>query len=421
MKHLYPLITLLFLAPLFSKAQINYKPGFIVSLKGDTTYGFINYREWKLTPSQIDFKTAITDTEVKKVTVENATAFTITNAESYESHTLKVTMDYVDVTRQSIGLDTSYVVKNVFLQKLNNSGNVTLYEYSDDVKLRLFVSDKGNTPVELSYKSYYNPEQTQQQITQKRYTVQLMQLASEYGVGSDSFSRQINNTDYNETPILGIINKINGVIEGKNSGRNAKKVFQPYIGLALNAAKIRYTGETPLANGNSKTSMLPQLSIGTNIYFDQRQRYYIKTELGFKAAKSSITESTESVAADPNITTATFNQYSASLAAQFVLNVYNQPNFKLFIAGGFEINFSKYTNHTYATYNRDFNQTTYQQNFPVLLSNWGQVPLTVGTRIKKKFEIYATYMTAGSIVNQYVNLGADEKAFQFGVNYLFGH
>jgi len=67
MKQLYPLIALLILAPLFSKAQSNYKPGFIVSLKGDTTYGFINYREWKLTPNQIDFKTAITDAVEKKL------------------------------------------------------------------------------------------------------------------------------------------------------------------------------------------------------------------------------------------------------------------------------------------------------------------------------------------------------------------
>jgi len=330
-------------------------------------------------------------------------------------------MDYIDVTRQSIGVDSSHVVKTIFLQKLNTSGNVTLYEYSDDVKLRLFVSDKGNTPIELSYKSYYNPEQIEQQITQKRYTVQLMQLASEYGSGSESFNQQINNTDYNEYAISRIVNKINGTKEEKKSDKNSKKVFQPYVGLALNAAKIRYTGETPLANGSSKTSILPQLSIGTDIYFDRRQQYYFKTELGFKAAKSNITENGPDVASDPNITTATFNQYSASLSAQFVFNVYNHPNFKFFLAGDFEVNFSKYTNQTYATYNLDFNRTTYQDNFPKLLSNWGQIPLTIGTRLKKKFEIYATYMTAGTIVNQYVNFGADEKAFQFGVNYLFGH
>ena len=41
----YFLVTLLLL-PLLSIAQSNYKSGYVVTLKGDTLRGYINYKEW---------------------------------------------------------------------------------------------------------------------------------------------------------------------------------------------------------------------------------------------------------------------------------------------------------------------------------------------------------------------------------------
>ena len=46
----------LFLLPLLSIAQANYKSGYVVTLKGDTLRGYINYKEWGRNPKDIDFK-----------------------------------------------------------------------------------------------------------------------------------------------------------------------------------------------------------------------------------------------------------------------------------------------------------------------------------------------------------------------------
>ncbi|MGZ3814058.1 MAG: hypothetical protein ACXVJN_20060, partial [Mucilaginibacter sp.] len=77
MRVLYKLSVLFFLLPLISVAQSNYKPGYVVTLKGDTIHGFINYREWNKNPRQIAFKNDINGRKGEEFTIKNAKAFAI--------------------------------------------------------------------------------------------------------------------------------------------------------------------------------------------------------------------------------------------------------------------------------------------------------------------------------------------------------
>jgi hypothetical protein len=45
MKFFYKVLLAVILLPAFSYAQSNYKPGYVVNLKGDTLRGFIDCRE----------------------------------------------------------------------------------------------------------------------------------------------------------------------------------------------------------------------------------------------------------------------------------------------------------------------------------------------------------------------------------------
>ena len=56
MKHYYKIISVLFLAPLFSLAQSNYQPGKVVTSSGDTLRGVIDYQAWTVNPETIFFK-----------------------------------------------------------------------------------------------------------------------------------------------------------------------------------------------------------------------------------------------------------------------------------------------------------------------------------------------------------------------------
>ena len=49
-------IALLIAFPAVVFAQTNYQPGYIVQNSGDTVKGFINYQEWRYSPSAVAFK-----------------------------------------------------------------------------------------------------------------------------------------------------------------------------------------------------------------------------------------------------------------------------------------------------------------------------------------------------------------------------
>ncbi|MDB5026006.1 MAG: hypothetical protein JWP78_3761 [Mucilaginibacter sp.] len=46
MRKIFKTLLTVVLLPALSYAQSNYKPGYVITLKGDTLPGFIDYREW---------------------------------------------------------------------------------------------------------------------------------------------------------------------------------------------------------------------------------------------------------------------------------------------------------------------------------------------------------------------------------------
>ncbi len=47
-----------------SFCQENYLPGYIITLKGDTLHGFIDYRNWDRNPDKISFKEKLSDNKL---------------------------------------------------------------------------------------------------------------------------------------------------------------------------------------------------------------------------------------------------------------------------------------------------------------------------------------------------------------------
>ncbi|MGZ3767162.1 MAG: hypothetical protein ACXVA2_21040, partial [Mucilaginibacter sp.] len=119
MRALYKLSVLFFLLPLISVAQSNYKPGYVVTLKGDTIHGFIDYREWDKNPVQVVFKTKLNESKNESFTVQNAKAFAITRLEYYERQVVSVSQDPIDITTIGTKIDTSSKNDTVFLKVIN--------------------------------------------------------------------------------------------------------------------------------------------------------------------------------------------------------------------------------------------------------------------------------------------------------------
>ncbi len=137
------------LLPLTSNAQSNYKPGYAVTLKGDTLRGYIDNKDWDINPASINFKTSSTDNHTQKFTVSSISFFTVENM-SFEKYAGPVSTDITDINRIANGRDTSYRIDTVFLRILQKGKNVALYSYSDDIKTRFYIGEKPDyAPVEL--------------------------------------------------------------------------------------------------------------------------------------------------------------------------------------------------------------------------------------------------------------------------------
>jgi hypothetical protein len=92
MKPFYTFLSIIFLLPLFSSAQVNFKNGLVVTLKGDTVHGFINYREWNSNPDIITFKNGANSTP-QKFTVNEISYFSVEDLEAYQKYTGPISMD----------------------------------------------------------------------------------------------------------------------------------------------------------------------------------------------------------------------------------------------------------------------------------------------------------------------------------------
>src|ERR1700744_1323148 len=100
MRHIYKTIVLaLLILPFSSYAQSNYKPGYVVTLKGDTLHGFIDYHEWDRNPKNISFKKDKDAGTVEKFSASNTAAFSITGMEYYDRSVVSVSQDPVDFAR----------------------------------------------------------------------------------------------------------------------------------------------------------------------------------------------------------------------------------------------------------------------------------------------------------------------------------
>lgn len=119
---------LLVLIPAFSMAQSNYKAGYVVTPKGDTIKGFINYKEWEYNPSRIEFKSSINAPAKTAYSLENAIAFAITDRENYRRFTLPVSQDLVEYSSLSQDIDSTTATTTAFF-KIVASGKMLLYIY----------------------------------------------------------------------------------------------------------------------------------------------------------------------------------------------------------------------------------------------------------------------------------------------------
>lgn len=230
-------------------AQSDFKKGYLITLQGDTLYGFIDYKGWTRTPTHFSFKDAAGEKALRDYTVRDIQKLVIEGYASYERFAVSVSMNEVDYNRFDPASNALYKRDTVFLKLLAQGNNMNLYAYRDKLKDRFYVLvPPATTPVEL----HRSIEMENQNITDVlAYRQQLDEMASPHPTYTPHVKALIASASYSENGLVKIVNQINAVPETETAAIKRKdKKGRFFAGAGINYSRITYKGDQLIINAN---------------------------------------------------------------------------------------------------------------------------------------------------------------------------
>lgn len=411
------LLAIFIACPIFLYAQSNFKPGYVVTLKGDTIKGEIDYREWDNNPESIRFRSA--DSKVQSYTTADITYFNIEHFEIYQRYTGPISRDETNNNRVTGGRDTSFIVKDVFMKVIQTGKIVNLYSYTDAIKPRYFYSDPatGNTVQELIYRVYYNSNtggniQKSNTTVEATYLQQLTAIALKANLLDDRLQATIDGTEYTQPGLLKIATRMNGYTKAQitiTQPDNNNDSFDLYAGLGLNVTTTKSFDGYRNPIGNPYTSVLPRAVFGLVTYLNPNTR-----RLQFSVELSATDIKYKNSYGNTNYS---FDQLITTLTPAVSYNIYNGKNFKFYASLG--LGLSKYT-HLNKKFVRNDGTAIPMDYFPFLFRGFNNaITYKAGFLIHKKIQVYAEHLYGNPISGGSV-YGIKQSSNNFGLNYILG-
>jgi len=408
MKNILKILLAVILLPAFASAQSNYKPGYVVNLKGDTLKGYINYREWEKNPAQVSFKN--NSGNVQEFNTRNALAFAVAGLEYFERNIVVISEDQVELDKLGGKIDSNYRTDTVFLHVLTKGKHLALYSYRDDIKIRFYLAETGQLqPQELEFHVYYNAENANVNYV-SRYRTQLQYAAQKNGADDIGMQSAISRARYDGDELIKIVMKINGDSGTQFASKNLLGT-RWFAGLGASYNDMSFSGDIEFP-GSYQFS--PRASFGIDFLTNKiTQRLFLRAELSFTADQHDFKNSYQQ-------SELKFNQYTASITPQAYYNFYSSEKINIFAGGGVSVNFSTYPNHYYVALGGIDATPIKQLNFPDYHTLWESIILKAGVVLNKKIEIYAGYSPPTTLTDNYTSFTGEVVSYQFGLNYLFG-
>ncbi|MDB5130260.1 MAG: hypothetical protein JWR02_9 [Mucilaginibacter sp.] len=418
------LLTVAILFPLLSLAQGNYKPGFVITLKGDTLKGYIDLREWGSNPTSVNFKASLDKSDRKSFTVNDISYFEIFKVIAYKQFTTSISLDDVSIQHLTDYRDTSSKTDNVFLKVEQNGKNITLYSYTDDLKTRFYIYDSQTNKIsELIYRIYRVPNDRNNvsTVSQNAYKQQLLNIAQKFSTYSDSFKTSMEDANYDAHDLILICAKINNTVN-KEANRNKKSLVRFTVGAGLSFNTITRIGTFPMYNTTpSHNSVTPRAAVGFNFYpVPEVGKSIIRIELSYSTASYQTTGNLYYYQPDVK-STYSFGQRTLSLSPQFQYSIYNSDPFKFYLGAGLSMNLSRYSGNS--VYNP---VTTYTEtNYSGVNQQWFSIPVKAGIILNKNIDISLSYNFPTSITDdvggkhQDFNYSLKLSSAQATLNYIF--
>jgi hypothetical protein len=179
MRSIVLFLTLFFFA-LDLSAQRNYVPAVIATQQGDSLRGFVDYRNWNISPGEIRFKTSLTDKEDQHFGPGEIKGFRLAEPdETYTSLQVKI-----DITRQDAAVLDRVIPREIqdtlVFMKVLTAGNYHFYGYIDTHGREHYfydISGKPESIQELEYvKAYIVNSEGGRLFESRAYRQQLKEL-----------------------------------------------------------------------------------------------------------------------------------------------------------------------------------------------------------------------------------------------------
>lgn len=133
-------------------SQENYLPGYILSLKDDTVKGYVDYRNWKVNPKEIYFKTTF-DAQIIGYSPTTIRGFGVKD-EVYKSAIVDVEMSQFVTYSLDNNPDLNIVTDTTFLQTMIQGDKGLYYYFTPKGKEQFYYKD-GSAYELLVYKRYF--------------------------------------------------------------------------------------------------------------------------------------------------------------------------------------------------------------------------------------------------------------------------
>ncbi|MEX8546803.1 MAG: hypothetical protein V5804_04300 [Mucilaginibacter sp.] len=413
-------LSLLFIAfPYFAIAQNNPKPGYRVTLAGDTIKGYVDYREWDNNPTSFKFKTD-PDLKFQTYSIANTSAFAITKLGYFEKQIVSVSMNKIQLSELSNVVDTGKITDTVFLKVLAKGKNINLYSYTDQLKTRYYYAETGIKGIHEFTHYLLKPKSDNNSFVEVNSTAELNYLAMKY---NPAIAAQITGIQYTKEAMLKITSLINGGNEKEQFKTESKTQVLFFAGIGASYSTLKFTNLPALVSpGINKNNLLPYATVGVDIYPNKiTQKLLFKLQASFVPDQHELFSSIPDYNNDITTTSLKFKQYTISILPQIVYNFYSRNNLKIYVGTGASVNLSFYNNYKYiVTYKSAFTNSTNSTKYPQFDSLWLSFPINVGIVLNNRIDIGFYYFIPSSITN-YAGITGDITSYRAGISYLFGH
>lgn len=412
----YSLLILSLCFTICCSAQSNYKPGYVVTVKGDTLKGFVQYRESFSNPKVLSFKTNLSLQSGQRFAPNEIKSAIIKGVIEYESAIVNVSNSNTDISQIETLLDTTYRVDTVFLTVLQKGENIRLYSYQDDKKIRFYYAEAGSHLVyELNYYVYQDPA-SNTLVYLRPFREQLANEAYHYRPQDKNLDSKIKAVDYKQNDLIALAAAINNQNNIKLQDQQAN-ILNFYVGASINFSQLKFGkgdgGAFPY--GNSANNVGPGVSFGLQNIFDKNSQHFA-AGLEISASYNNF-QIAETPYSDSETASIKVNVLSAALSPYFLYNVYVSQPAKIFIAAGARLNLSKYSD---LLYRQTFSGISHidRTDFPAFRSYWTAAFAKAGVTLNNRVQAFAEYRLSGNVTND-GNESAKFNSISFGANYLF--